>query len=95
MTRCNAIVIIDNTIYSFYRHCDGYPESAGKDLIEIFTNNFNNWYQDMEYEGFEYETDYPNIHGDVEYIYYINIVDNSPSICYDDLNDNDNNIKLL
>ena len=47
----------------FYVHSDGYPEGLGLDIAECFTNygKISNW---------EIE-DFSDVHGDLEYIYYI------------------------
>ena len=48
----------------FYVHSDGYPEGLGLDIAESITDNIS--------VGFGWEIEHvQDIHGDLEYIYYI------------------------
>lgn len=78
-TRCNIVVKEGNKKVYLYHHCDGYPSGVGIDLLD--KNLFNKWYYDISYivnklikatddDGYEYTS---GIHGDIEYLYVINV----------------------
>ena len=76
MTRANVVVKYKDQEIIFYRHCDGYPEGLGRDLEEciitedpILTlfNIINNCYLEIA----------SSIHDDIDYLYTVNLSDNS------------------
>lgn len=83
-----------NTI-QLYHHCDGYPEYMGK-LLESFCNTafFMRYgtgvdtamYNLLKMEkNFEFEKDGIR-HGDIEYIWYVNLEKDGYEISYTELN---------
>lgn len=96
-TRCNLIIKKGSQKVQLYRHCDGYPEGAGADIanmvkmdfvndkiapetfartIDILEGNplYNNY-------GFEYEEGIGAIHGDIEYLYTIDLNERTIECC--------------
>ena len=79
-TRCNIIIKNKWDKFFIYRHCDGYPQVAGKDLIKRFKDKINQdyiWITDFVNElvkdkNNDYEiTD--SVHGDIKYLYTIDM----------------------
>ena len=100
-TRCHVIVtknnpnkyLIGGAKGYVYRHHDGYPSTTGEDLrnfisknkekiknwsVEDFCNNLSKHNDQYEYENY-------GVHGDEEYIYFVNL-DTNKFECYSILN---------
>jgi hypothetical protein len=74
-TRCNIVLTCGETRIFFYRHYDGYPSDAGKNvatvalLLQQGEATLDDVVRDLLKDyGCEVTTD---LHGDVEYVYYI------------------------
>ena len=88
-TRCHTIISRGNKKHYVYRHHDGYPEEAGKDLEEFISENKNDFSElslneiaerlNDFYSGFENENH--GVHGDEDFIYTINLDENKLK-CY-------------
>ena len=83
-TRCNIIVQDENTKYTLYHHCDGYPEYVGLCLFDglyekikkggLYAEGVVNMLLKGKIEdddGYELTT---GLHGDIEYLYVIDLV---------------------
>ena len=85
-TRCNIIVTSDKGIAQYYHHCDGYWSGVGEELKEWFTEYFNKFFNDggkkpqalkimeelsTKNRDYEYERDFIQLHGDIEFLYEI------------------------
>lgn len=83
-TRCNIIIKEKNEdpIY-VYHHCDGYPEGVGAELKKILSTKYisnNLSVKNIEYFLYNYDNQYEEtdgIHGDIEYLYILTVVDNN------------------
>ena len=104
-TRCHVIITKGNDKSYVYRHHDGYPDGAGEDLknfINSNKDNFNNWSVNdfsikLENEMDDFEFENYGIHGDEEYIYFIDM-DNIILECYEytwDLPENEIKTKMI
>ena len=95
-TRNNVVIIkkIENSndlMYNtMYRHCDGYPTGAGQilqDFLNTVAKDSNNDVDDFANRIHRYDIDFEKegsilcCHGDIEYLYLINL-DNSTITCY-------------
>lgn len=70
-TRANVIVKKGDRSLYFYRHCDGYPEELGEDLIDCLVSDpVDTLFNIIENCNLEL-TD--SIHGDIEYLYIIDL----------------------
>lgn len=86
-TRAN-IIIRENTTGTevvLYSHYDGYPEGVGNDLSRTLADfcRFEKWHinpsnltaaiMTAEQFNYEYDLEHPSVHGDIEYLYIIEI----------------------
>ena len=93
-TRCHTIITKGEEKSYVYRHCDGYPDGAGEDLktfINYYKDNFETWSVNdlgVELENEEYGFEFENygIHGDEDYIYFIDM-DKKTLECYEVIKD--------
>lgn len=81
-TRCNILVQDNTGSYQLYHHCDGYPEGVGEELKDYlnteefsleaheFALELESWDSSYEYEGKD-----ATLHGDIDYLYKINLED--------------------
>jgi hypothetical protein len=70
-TRANVILKKGERKVYLYRHCDGYPDGLGQDLQEAMDSTPEDTILNiLEIDGIELTT---GIHGDVEYIYIVNL----------------------
>ena len=83
-TRCNIIIKEkDKEPIYVYHHFDGYPEGVGSELKKILSTEYtNNTISAKEIEQFlyDYDSQYEKtdgIHGDIEYLYILTVVDNN------------------
>lgn len=89
-TRCHTIITKGENKAYVYRHGDGYPDAAGTDLKEFINdhkNEIKNWSVNdfgVELEKADYGFEFENygIHGDEEYIYFVDL-DNNILECYE------------
>lgn len=95
-TRSNIIVKDDSSKFYLYRHCDGYPDITGRHLKRTLANNAYSQFdgaklasdliqynETLKYTNtvyYPYELTYC-IHGDIEYLYVIDLKENSLK-CY-------------
>jgi hypothetical protein len=106
-TRCNIIVRrSDENFTVIYHHFDGYPDGVGKELPKILSDFeiteettpiiLSQYIQSIDRE-YEHEPYAQNVHGDIEYVY---IIDLNKSIlkCYSiyfDYSDNRDIVKIM
>lgn len=84
-TRCHVFVRQDGKELPMYRHHDGYPGGVGADLKNVLKSlsergklSFAEIVTGILLYDDEYEVEpYRNIHGDEEFIYYIDVSDTS------------------
>lgn len=94
-TRCNIIIRDAQKEVTVYRHCDGYPEGNGLDLINFIrhirskepgiTLTSNQFTQRLLYnwEGSsEFKLSPEGLHSDIEYLYVVILPSMSMS-CYE------------
>ena len=90
-TRCHTIIIKGDDKAYVYRHSDGYSEDgAGYDLktfINYYKDNFETWSVndlgvELENEEYGFEFENSGIHGDEDYIYFIDM-DKKTLECYE------------
>lgn len=79
-TRANIVVKKDSGEHYIYHHFDGYLEGVGKDLEDFISSKYkpNIWTisefcEQLNDWDSSFEIDCGGIHGDIEYLYYINI----------------------
>lgn len=79
-TRANIVVKDSNSEHTIYHHCDGYIAGVGKELKTFIDKNYkpdsrsaDEFCKQIEDWDSSYEYDDCGVHGDVEYIYYVNI----------------------
>lgn len=89
MTRCNIVVNDGTDTLYIYHHCDGYPKGVGQQLIKYLQCNTPLRAQDVLdglvfMYGEEYE-ETSGIHGDIGYLYTIDIRDDRISLKCDDV----------
>lgn len=103
-TRCNIIVCCnDGTTHQFYHHCDGYPEGVGVELCDAFSDAMKSREGDEAIDhmsvmqklsednrSYEYEGEVMSPHGDIEFLYTIESIEDGIRITcfqYDEIND--------
>lgn len=86
-TRSNIVVKDSDSEHTIYHHCDGYLDGVGKELKEFidtqykpYTRTADEFCKQMEYWDSSYKYDDSGIHGDVEYIYYVDIFTNTVEV---------------
>lgn len=89
MTRCNIVVNDSTDTLYIYHHCDGYPKGVGQQLIKYLQCNTPLRAQDVLdglvfMYGEEYE-ETSSVHGDIEYLYTIDIRNDRISLKCDDV----------
>lgn len=86
-TRCQVIAIKGEQKCYTYHHCDGYPEGVGSELLSWLQLNENNlpgnpkldltnpntFLQSLEDFDSSYEFENYGLHGDEEYVYYVDL----------------------
>lgn len=79
-TRAHIVVISEDEERYVYHHSDGYLEGVGKELKEFLKYSYDpsdysadELCQQLEDWNVSYEYENAGIHGDEEYIYYIDI----------------------
>lgn len=95
-TRANIFVDYLGERKQFYHHYDGYPDGVGSELVEYLTKAqegttetekvFSNFMKIIKSDELYEEEDEVNIHGDIEYLYYVHIGEDGNSISYTNLN---------
>lgn len=86
-TRSNIVVKDSDSEHTIYHHSDGYLEGVGAELKEFIdtqykpdTRTADEFCKQMEGWDDSYEYDDSGIHGDVEYIYYVDIFTNTVEV---------------
>lgn len=81
-TRCNIIIKRENEpMYQLYHHYDGYTDGVGNELLDMLqTKSLKNTQGVIDYilqdDGYEYEGingEDCKLHGDIEYLYVIDL----------------------
>lgn len=81
-TRCNIIIKRENEpMYQLYHHYDGYTDGVGNELLDMLqTKSLKNTQGVIDYilqdDGYEYEGVNGKdckLHGDIEYLYVIDL----------------------
>ena len=87
-TRAHIIVIDSKSKHYVYHHSDGYPEGVGEEVLEFINDNPDKLNDAYEFctalENFDkqYEFEDAGIHGDEEYIYFVDL-ENKTYQCYE------------
>lgn len=94
-TRCNIVVDDGNELLYLYHHHDGYPKGVGAELTEYLKSNNPQTAEELFnglvfLYGDEYEETY-GIHGDIEYLYKIDIADKK-NVCLQCCDESENEI---
>lgn len=86
-TRASIIVKDSDSEHTSYHHCDGYIEGVGEELKEFIGTQYkpdkrtaDELCRQLEDWDDSYEYDDCGVHGDVEYIYTVNILTNTVKV---------------